>query len=400
MFEQANSQKTFIVTALLLWMGHFCVDMMIGIWPVYKTIAHLDLAKAGLISACCAFAGESLQILFGTLSDQGYRKLLIICGIATTAASSLLVYTQDYSLIFILVFLTCLGSGAFHPAAVSWMGSLSKSRKGLMITIFASGGSLGIALSQLIFSHTFYYFDGHTYVFALPLMTLALFFGISRLVNIAPIYADSKKSKLKVYMGFFQNIHLRALYISQVCNQTLFWGFIFLLPDILTEREYDSWVSLGGGHFFLIIGSVCMLAPSGYLADKYSFRSVIIGATLVGLVLFYIFLFYPLLPIPVLLTLLFCLGAAIGIVNPVSVALGNRLMPENPGMISAFLMGMVWCISEGIGQGGGGLLTKLFEQDAPAKALGILGVAFFIGLAATIRLPLVKSVENLSETTN
>ena len=50
-------------------------------------------------------------------------------------------------------------------------------------------------------------------------------------------------------------------------------------------------------------------------------------------------------------------------------------------------MGLVWCVAEGLGQGGGGLLTKLFEEDAPAKALSIVGITFFFGLATAFKLP-------------
>lgn len=399
---RAFSQRTFLLTAFLLWAGHFCVDLMIGIWPVYKTMMHLDLAKAGLISTGCALAGEGLQVFFGSLSDKGYRKLLIISGVLTTAASTLLAYTEDYFLLFILFFFTCMGSGAFHPCAASWMGELSPNRKGLLITIFASGGYLGMALSQIIFSNTFYFFEGHTFILAIPLIGLAIFFGLSRRLASAPKTAESsqKKMDIRIFKDFFRRKDLTLLYISQVCNQSVLWALIFLLPDILSYREYDSWISLGGGHLFFVIGGFLMLIPAGHLADKYSCRTVILWATVIGIFLFYTFLMTPLMPTPLLFIVLFCLGAALGVVNPVAIALGTRLVPENPGMISAFLMGLVWCVSEGIGQGGGGLLTKLFEDDAPAKALGVLGAAFIVGLAATLKLPRETYAQKTSQQQN
>ena len=245
-----------------------------------------------------------------------------------------------------------------------------------------------MALSQIAFSHAFYFFEGHTYILAIPLLILSVCFGFFRLTSMPqPTARLNKKINFKIFRDFFRRKDLTLLYITQLCNQTLLWGFIFLLPDVLSVREYDSWISLGGGHLFFVLGGFIMLVPAGHLADKYSCRKVILWATAFGILLFYLFLFMPRLPNPLLLGLLFALGAFLGIVNPVSIAFGTRLVPENPGMISAFLMGMVWCISEGIGQGGGGLLTKLFVDDAPAKALGVLGAAFFIGLAAAIKLP-------------
>lgn len=394
-----SSFKTVYLSALVLWLSHFCVDVMIGFWPIYKTMANLDLAYAGLISAGCALAGEGMQLVFGSLSDRGYRKYLIMGGLLFTASSSLLAYTQNYALLSLFFFFTCLGSGAFHPSAASLVGKLSPSRKGFFITLFASGGALGLAFSQLIFSNSLYFFEGRLVLFALPIIALTLWIFVTPLGGITETPKRPEKwvdfDKIK---EFFSRRDLSLLYISQVCNQSLFWGFIFLLPDVLTTRGYESWVSFGLGHLCFIIGGAVMMVPAGYLADKYSSKSVIFAATMISFILFYTFLYFPFLPIPVLLSLLFILGASLGVVNPVSVALGNRLAADNPGLVSAFLMGLVWCVSEGIGQAGGGFLTKFFIDDAPAKALAVLGIIFFVALLTIIRLPSEeqKAVEELA----
>jgi MFS transporter, FSR family, fosmidomycin resistance protein len=390
----SSPQRPFLLTAFILWFGHFFVDLMIGIWPVYKTIAHLDLAKAGFVSTICAFVGEGLQLLFGSLSDRGYRKLLVIVGILSVTASTFLAYTQDFLLLSLLFLFTCLGSGAFHPAAASWMSELTSKRKGLFITIFASGGMLGMALSHLIFYHVFYSFNGHTTLLAIPLVLLAFYIAISKLSSPSALQPANKKQShfsLGTFKDFFRRKELTLLYVSQVCNQSIFWGLIFLLPDILSMREFDQWISFGGGHLSLVLGAFFMLVPSGYLADRYSCRLIIMYATGIALVLFYLFLFIPIISNTLLLILLFFLGASLGIVNPLSIAFGNKLVPENPGLISAFLMGLVWCISEGIGQGGGGFLATLFQEDGPAKALSFVGILFFVGFAAIFNVAVEPS---------
>jgi FSR family fosmidomycin resistance protein-like MFS transporter len=63
------------------------------------------------------------------------------------------------------------------------------------------------------------------------------------------------------------------------------------------------------------------------------------------------------------------------------------MAPEHKASIGAFLMGMVWCVSEAIGQCGGGVLTTFFSDDAPAKALEVIGALFLVGLLAAARLP-------------
>lgn len=383
-------------TLLLLWLGHFLVDFMIGIWPVYKTIAHLDLAKAGMITAACAFIGEGLQIVFGALSDRGYRSYLIMFGVLASASNCLLAYTDDYLLIFCLFLTVCIGSGAFHPSAVGLTGNLNIKRRAFLITIFTSGGSIGLAFSQIIYTHMHDYLGGNTCWMVLPFIALiAIIYCVGLYQLPGDASAKGKKIDLKEYWELFKHKDLRNLYFTQVCNQSVFWALVFLLPDILLYREYDHWIVFGGGHLFLILGGAFMMIPAGHLADKFSPRLVLLYGSSVGMVLLYIILLCPLLPPAIISSLLFAMGASIGMITPVLVSFGIKMMPSKPGTISAFLLGLAWCLSEGIGQGGGGLLTKLFEEDAPAKALLILGAMLPLGLWAAYRLPEKISEKNV-----
>lgn len=388
------SKYLIFFTIVVIWLGHFLVDMMLGIWPVYKTLEHLDLAKAGLIGGVCAFVGEGLQILFGSLSDRGYRKVLILGGVIATTSNAFFVYVEDYAAIFWLYLLTSIGSGAFHPAGASMMGGMTNNRKGLMISLFTTGGFLGMAVSQLIYTQVHFRFEGQTVWMALPAVFLVIF-GLFILASgkMEAEQAGRKPFDLKVFVQFFRNRHLRLLYFVQVCNAALLWGTMFLLPDLLSTRGYEPWIAFGGGHMVYILGGVVMMVPAGYLADRYSSRIVILVSSIVSMILLYILLVSPVMGDEMTLLLLFGMGASLTVVNPVSVASGTRLAPNQKGMVSAFLMGLVWCVSEGIGQGGGGLLTKLFEEDAPAKALAVLGVLFLVSISLAVQLPQKESEE-------
>lgn len=374
---------------LIAVLGHFCVDLMIGVWPVFKTIAEMDLAVAGLITAFCAFVGEGLQIFFGHLSDRGHSKSLMMGGLCAAAGCAFLAYTHHYGAFLVLYLLTCLGSGAFHPAAVGLVGNLSQGRKGLLITFFAAGGTLGMAFSQILFTTSYYRLDGHTSVLAIPIALLIVLIAFSHL----PRPTSSQKHSLKDTLSLLNRRELKLLYVSQVCNQTVLWSFLFFLPDILTAREFDSWISLGGGHMIAILGGACMLVPAGYLADRFSCKVVILASSAIGALLLYTFLFASLLSNASLLILLFFLGAALSIVNPVTVAFGNQIAPQHPGKVSALLMGLVWCVSEGLGQGGGGLMTKLFTENAPERVLSVLGVFLIVGMAVASRLPRIVETQ-------
>lgn len=379
-------------TLFLLWFAHFLVDVMLGIWPVYKTMAHLDLAKAGLIAGLGAMIGEGAQLIFGSLSDRGYRNILIKFGVVLTCTSVFICYTDNYYLYFICFLATCLGSGAFHPAASSLTNHLSSDRKAFFMTIFISGGALGMAVSQFLFSRTYGFFDGHMIVLAVPSLLLLLWMIFTK-------QADAPEAKLTAHdhatikghmlecLSLFRNRDMATLYLSQVSNQTIMWATVFLLPDVLNSRGYESWMVFGGGHFAFVLGVGLMMVPGGWLADRYGAKKVMTVANLLGAVMFYTFLMNPVLSNATTLILLFLMGTLGGVINPISIAFGNRLIPGKSGLVAAYLMGLVWCVAEFLGPGGGGLMASLFQEDAPAKALQIIALSFIPCTLFVMRLP-------------
>ncbi len=381
------SRKNFAITLIILWLGHFLVDFMISLWPIYKTITHLDIATMGMIAGLCAFVGEGLQMVFGSMSDQGYRRSLIIFGIVASTSCAFLAYTQNYWILFFLFLVTCIGSGAFHPAAIALVGSLSPTRKGLLISVFATGGAAGFGCGQLVFSSLYETMQGKTAILAIPSILLVLLIAFYQMANIKLPTIPKQKMDFKGFFKLFKNRNIKLLYIIQVCNQSVSWGLVFLLPDLLISRGYESHVCLGGGHLCYILGGAAMMIPSGYLADKYSFKRVILSASCIGSILFYLLLSGYFTSSSIILVILLFMGASIQIINPLIIAFGNRLVPHSPGMVSGLLMGLALCLAEGLGQGGGGLLTRFFDEDAPAKALAILGIFSLVGISFVIQLP-------------
>jgi MFS transporter, FSR family, fosmidomycin resistance protein len=384
-----NNSKIYLVFFIsLLWLGHFLVDAMIGIWPVYKTLANLDLAIAGLIGGGCAFIGEGLQVVFGALSDKGHQKALICGGLIATTASAWFVYTDNYTILFFLYFLTCLGSGAFHPSAVSAIAETG-SKQGFLIGLFTSGGALGMAFSQVIYAKSHSLLAGKLHWLSIPAFLLvALLFFINFKRHAKPVgNRPAHPFKPAVFIQFFRQREFRLLYICQVCIASMLWGTMFLLPDILRSRGYEPWLSYGWGHLVYILSGAIMMVPAGFLADRYSSRLVILIASITSMLFLYLFLFQPYLNEQTVLFLLFGSGAGLGIINPTAVSLGTRLAPDQKGVVGAFSMGLVWCVSEGLGLGVGGFLATCFTEDAPAKALAVLGCLFIVAITTAYALP-------------
>ena len=150
------------------------MDCCSGIWPVFKTLAHLDIVAAGLIATIGSMTGNGLQIVFGLLADRGWRKRLIVAGAAVAGAVTFAPWAvRSYPVMGALVLATNVGSAAFHPSATGAAASLSRRRVGFMIALFLSGGYLGYALSQFLFSAVHESAPGLTPVIALLPLAMA-----------------------------------------------------------------------------------------------------------------------------------------------------------------------------------------------------------------------------------
>jgi len=369
----------------LLWLSHLFVDFFTGIWPIYKTIAAIDIAEAGLIAGITGFLGESFQIFFGHLCDRGHRKKIMILGLVL--ASSILWITfcnNNYSSFFVLLLLM-LGSGSFHPAAAGMAGSLSKVYKGRTILFFASGGAIGLGISQLAFTHLLDVFEGHAIIALLPVFAVFLFLAFHRFPEIkSPAAPFSLK-------GFFEPLKpmkkpLTLLYFSQVANQAIVMSFMFMLPDLLQARGCHSWLCLGGGHLCFIIGSAVTMFPAGILCDRIGQKAVLTTVLISALTLFYFFISQNQLSLPATGLLLGTLGAFLGIINPIIVSWGNRLVPEHPSSVSALLMGFAWCIGN-LAPILAGVLVKMFAANGYVISISLMGLCIFVTLMLILAVP-------------
>lgn len=369
---------------LLLWVSHLFLDFFTGIWPIYKTISHIDIAKAGLIAGLSGFLGEALQLFFGFFSDRGHRKKLMMLGLCL--ASSILFITFAFNTLssFFLLLLLMLGSASFHPAAAGFTGLLSKDHKGRNILFFASGGAIGLAVSQLVFTKLLSRFEGHALILYIPVLLLV--FLLSRYSFVEPRLntAFSLKRFLAPFVQYRRPLLL--LYFTQVANFTLMQAFTFLLPDLMHAKECHSWLCMGGGHMSFILASALTMIPAGYLCDRFGHKSVLLCVVFFALCLFYGFLIPSSLSFFSTTSLLILLGGCIGIVNPILVSWGNKLVPESPSTVSALMMGCAWCFGH-LGSTWAGCITRVMEGDPIHKTLYVLGLLIAVCFLLVLFVP-------------
>jgi len=377
-------QATVKRSLALLFCTHLLLDFFTGIWPIYKTMAEIDLAKAGLIAGISGFIGEFLQIFFGYFSDRGHRKKILMLGLLLSSCILWITFTDGILSSFFILLLLMLGSGAFHPAGAGLAGFLSPQQKGRNILFFACGGAVGLAFSQLAFTRIFSHFNGHALVLFLPVLVMLVILALYRL----PEQQENRKLSLREFFQPLKRVKgpLTLLYITQVFNFTLITAFIFLLPDLMNSREAHSWLCMGGAHLSFILGGALAMIPAGYLCDRYGPKSVLLSIIFLACFLLYNFLYQPSLSSVQTALFLASLGAAMATINPILVSWGNKLVPESPSTVSGLLMGFAWCLSN-FGATWAGLIAKSASGEPISTTLKWLGLLLGAGFLLILCMP-------------
>jgi MFS transporter, FSR family, fosmidomycin resistance protein len=378
---------------ILVFVSHLMLDFYTGIWPIYKTLANIDLAKAGLIAGLSGFIGEFLQVFFGYFSDRGYRKKIMMLGLALSPCVLWITFTQDIVISFFILLLLMMGSGSYHPAGAGLAGLLSPTQKGRNILFFACGGAVGLGISQIIFTKVFSHFDGHALILFIPVFLLL---GILILYPL-PEQNENRKLSLQEFLAPIRRAKrpLFLLYVTQVFNFTLMVAFIFLLPDLMRSKGCHEWLCMGGGHLSFILGGALVMVPVGYLCDRYGQKPVILINIALALSALYTFLLQPEMALWQTILFLILLGGFMSTINPILVSWGNKLVPESPSTVSALLMGFAWCIAN-FGATWAGLIAKNVPVEPIATALGLIGSLLILGFGLLLFVP--QATAYISET--
>ena len=348
--SRSTPYKTFITLALC----HWVVDCYGGMWPIFKYLARLDLSKAGFIATTAVFVGAGLQPLFGLLSDGGGQRRLILWGATLSSLGMLLgpiTFLRGaitpfswYGLMFLVMVTMCVGQGMFHPAATGAAGNLHAARRSMLVSLFIAAGMFGFAMSQGLFSYVFRVTGAHTEWMLLPAALIVL---------CALAWCRPSRRHLSVdhdlggRLRIISSIRgpLFVLYLFEVCMGAMYHGFIFLMPEFLQEGGCPAWMVRGGGYFFWVAGSATLMIPLGHAADRMGAKRLLVLSSVIAVALFYAVILPAAWPWWGYLSLLFVAGGFGGAVNPMGVAMGQRLAPQHASVVSGILMGLAWATS-------------------------------------------------------
>lgn len=330
--------------------AHCMIDCSANVWPIFKKLAGLDLAAAGMLVTVTTIVSVGLQPLFGFWADHGHRRRLILVGAAIgplivllgpiSRAPQFMHHWSGYATMALILLASGLGISIFHPPAASAVGDTSTKRRSTMVGLFVTTGMVGLGSSHLVFSTVYLRTSGHTELLLIPAaLVIVLAIRWCRPVDPPPSAVDWRDG-VRRFAGLFRVILIP--WLIQVLSTASLVALHFMLPELTQARGQSQWWVNGGATLLLIGGNAATVIPAGHLADRRGRRHLLAGCLTLTIGLYYGLVLAPSLATWQFALLVFALGACVGPVNALMVAYAQQRLPENSSTATGIMLGMAW----------------------------------------------------------
>ncbi|GEO27631.1 putative MFS-type transporter YfnC [Alicyclobacillus acidoterrestris] len=332
--------------------------------PLYMSTYHLNYTQTSLVVLCSYLTSSISQPLFGALTDKYPRAWLLPLGLfLSTLCLTLTGFAPNFACLLILISISGLGSGAFHPEASRGTQLASGNARGLAQAIFQVGGNSGQALGQLMMP---------LFLLAMGVHGLLWFFiavacGLLLTGRIYPWYRDSLQSNRKRMREAEGDNQIGAVTLLVVIVILRSWcqiGIAVFLPFYYRQQFGMSYSLADSFTFIFLAAGAIGTFIGGMLADRMPKQRILLYSMLCSVPFA---LFLPFLHGALALIILIPFGFFILSSFAVTVVYCQYLLPRNVSLASGLTIGF--------GVGAGGIGATFF--GALSDAVG-LNVVFYI----------------------
>lgn len=369
--------------------GHFWVDfygnMLPAILPFIGLLWGLSNSQLALVVSVQSMTANFLQPVLGYYMDKYPQRWSLGLAIILMAVPMCFIYkANNYYLFMITVTIAGFGSALYHPLGASQAVRGGNIRdKALKMSVFSSLGSLGFGISPAITAFIISKWGLKSLVYTIgPAIIWVILFKIYKIrENGTAEFIEQKDFSSEKITDFSPLILLSGVVALRSWLITAATVFIplYLVAQGIGEREAGFNLT-----YFLISGTLGGFTY-GYIYPRIGARKVLIVSFILTLVLLPLYFF---ITAPYKLPVLVLVGFNLMGTFPVTVVIGQELLPNRTGLASGLTMGLAFGIG-GLGTAVTGLLADM------------IGTASALTINSLLLIPaifMVKMLEKCRET--
>ena len=368
---------------LTLMFGHFTVDMYVGLLPVlYPLLTDrftLDLKTVGLVSLAYSGMASISQPFFGWIADRYGTRFIGLALVWTAIMFSTVGFAPTFPVLLALAAAAGIGSGCYHPlGALNANAVIPEKQRNVAMSVYVTGGTMGVALGPIIGAVIFSLFGVHgTVVMFFPGICSAiwLLFEMRKIAVRRP--APAKPGTVVTHAPIPIGPLLAIIGVMASRSWTVI-GIEAFIPTWYKSLGYSA-SFYGPLATVVVVASAFGTIGSGTLADRYGRRAVIVGALILTMPVIILFAQFT-GPIG------FLTGAGVGFLaastGPLMLVMAQQLMAGRAGVASGLILGLGF-VTGAIGVPIMGAMADAFGIAAAMRfqaviVLVTIAVAFFL----------------------
>lgn len=365
--------------------SHTVVDASLNVLPVILPLLmdrfQLSYSQVGLAAALSNISSSVMQPAFGWVSDRWSTRWFMWVGIAWTAILMGCVgLVPNYLALLLVIFLTGMGTAAFHPIASMAVALASGPQRGLGMSFFSAGGNVGFAVGPVMAAWLVARFglESTAAVMAPGLVMAVVVYAWRETFAARPSVPGSAATSPDLPIPW------RRLTVLCAVITLRSWGYsglIAFIPLLLHEQGVSLQVAGWLLFVFLFFGALGGLL-GGHLSDRLG-RHVVIATSLL---LFPVLMASALrLSGPLQWVFLAAAGAALLASFSVTVVFAQELLPRRLGLASGLTLGLAF------GAGGVGVGLSGFLADTLGLPTSVWILLALPGIAGLLALTLTSA---------
>ena len=326
--------------------AHLTIDLyaslLATLQPVLVQRYVLSLTQAGILGGVFMFSSSILQLAFGLISDRMRRPLFVLASpVVAGAFLCSLGLADGFPDLLALLFLGGLGIAAFHPQGAAGVAAIAPHRRGMVLAIFITCGTIGHSIGPVFFSSMTEWLGLEMlYWAALPGVVVSgvLLWGLAVRATVAAgnrsrFDYEAVRAKWKPLLLHYLLALLRSVVQVGMAQ--------FMTLYLYRERGLTfSQASLGLATFFA--SAALGTFVGGGLAERFGSRRIVVLSMTVSVP--FLFLFVEATGWASFAGL-FVGGFMLLLTNPVILAMAQELVPTQESTVSGLIMGFAWGVA-------------------------------------------------------